>query len=177
MKFLVSILLIIMIFQKSITIFDFNTDTDINDWSVTNDNVMGGISSSFTTLNREGNGIFAGKVSTENNGGFAMTRHVTSIHLKEGFEKLILRVKGDGKQYQFRIKSDKNQFYWYVQPFKTSTDWQLVTLDLKDFYPSFRGNRLRRANFSSNTIQEVAILIGNKKEENFKLTIDYIKVN
>ena len=53
---------------------------------------------------------------------------------------------------------------------------QRIDIPLNDFYPSFRGNRLRINNFSSQTIKEIAILIGNKKNENFKLIIDKILV-
>ena len=41
-------------------------------------------------------------------------------------------------------------------------------------YPSFRGRRLNKSNFSDDKIQEIAFLIGNKKEENFQLLIDKI---
>ena len=35
-------------------------------------------------------------------------------------------------------------------------------------YPSFRGRKLNKSNYSESEIQEIAFLIGNKKEENFK---------
>ena len=43
-------------------------------------------------------------------------------------------------------------------------------------YPSFRGRKLNKSNFSESEIQEIAFLIGNKKEENFKLLIDKIEL-
>lgn len=166
-----------MTYQESIPIFDFTTGTEINHWKIINDDVMGGVSSSSIVLDDNGNGVFSGEISIENNGGFAMTRLPVSISLNANSKKIILRIKGDGKQYQFRIKANENQRYWYVQSFKTSTDWQLIELNLEDFYSSFRGYKLNKGNFTANKIKEVAILIGNKKEEEFKLTIDYIKTN
>lgn len=157
-------------------IFDFNKDASINSWFMTNDNVMGGVSTSQIKLDDNGNGVFFGSVSTENNGGFVMTRLLTDVKINPKFTKIVLRVKGDGKQYQLRLKSERKQRFWYVQKFQTTNKWQTVELKLTEFYPSFRGYQLDRPNFSSEDIKEVAILIGNKKDENFKLEIDYIKV-
>ena len=41
-------------------------------------------------------------------------------------------------------------------------------------YPAFRGRKLAMDNFSSEIIEEIAILIGNKKEQQFMLEIDEI---
>ncbi|CAM1343458.1 CIA30 family protein [Tenacibaculum amylolyticum] len=176
MKQLMVILFLMMCFQESITVFDFDKDVSIEKWNTTNDDVMGGISNSSIRLNNEGKGVFSGNVSTENNGGFAMVRLPVSIDLKENSKKIILRIKGDGKKYQFRIKAKKHQRYWYIQSFQTNGDWQTISLDLVNFYPSFRGYKLNKENFASNRIKEVAILIGNKKDESFALEIDTIQI-
>ena len=41
-------------------------------------------------------------------------------------------------------------------------------------YASFRGYRLDIPNFKGQQMEEIAFLIGNKKEESFKLLIDSI---
>jgi len=41
-------------------------------------------------------------------------------------------------------------------------------------YPAFRGRKLELPNFSESTIEEIAFLIGNKKNEDFELLIDSI---
>lgn len=43
-------------------------------------------------------------------------------------------------------------------------------------YPSFRGRKLAQPNFSSDHVEEIAFLIGNKKPESFKLMIDKIEL-
>ena len=43
-------------------------------------------------------------------------------------------------------------------------------------YPSFRGRKLNQANFSNDYIEEIAFLIANKRQENFKLLIDKIEL-
>lgn len=175
MKTILSILLIVL-FTSEIMLFDFNKEAKINNWFITNDNVMGGLSSSTMQLNSEGNGVFSGTVSTDNNGGFAMTRLPVSVELAEKSSTIKLKVKGDGKVYQFRLKSSREQRYWYVQKFQTTTEWQTVELKLSEFYPSFRGYKLNKPNFNHQRIKEIAILIGNKKDENFKLELDWMKV-
>jgi NADH dehydrogenase [ubiquinone] 1 alpha subcomplex assembly factor 1 len=87
---------------------------------------------------------------------------------------VVLRIKGDGKRYQFRVKDKTSQYHSYITYFETSGEWQTVRLPLRDFYPSFRGRKLRIPNFNHSQIAEVAFLIGNKKAESFELVIDMI---
>lgn len=176
MKFFTFLCLLLMSYSNEQIIFDFKTQSDVEKWYQTNDDVMGGISNSKMTLDEKGNGVFSGTVSTENNGGFAMTRLPLNIDLNANASKIILYVKGDAKEYQLRIKSERSQRFWYIQTFKASKKMEAIELPLKDFYPSFRGRKLNLENFSSNTIKEIAILIGNKKDEAFKLEIDKITI-
>ena len=175
MKILINVLLITF-FITEIMVFDFSKKEKISNWSITNDSVMGGLSSSKMTVNDQGEGVFSGTVSTNNNGGFAMTRLPVNIVLHANMSKLIIKLKGDGKKYQFRIKSKNEQRFWYVQSFQTSTKKEELELPLSDFYASFRGNNLDIENFSAKEIKEIAILIGNKKDEEFKLEIDKITI-
>ena len=67
----------------------------------------------------------------------------------KAFSKVCIRLKGDGKSYQFRIKSEKEQLFWYIQSFQTSTETEKIALPLNAFYASFRGNKLDVENFSA----------------------------
>ena len=155
-------------------IFDFNKNSKVEDWVIIDDVVMGGKSSGTFGLNAEGFGVFEGAISLENNGGFSSVRYrFPRVQIKES-TKIFIRLKGDGKEYQFRIKSNSNDYYSYIAPFATTEDWQEIEIPLKDMYPSFRGRRLNQPNFSSDFIEEVAFLIGNKKKERFKLVLDNI---
>jgi len=162
-----------MIATDKITITDFKN----NNWLTVNDDVMGGVSTSKMVVNEKRQGVFKGQVSTENNGGFAMARLFVAIAITKNSKEVVLHVKGDGKQYQFRIKGNRAQQHWYIHPFKTTTSSEIIKIPLKDFIPSYRGKKLKIANFSEDTIQEIAILIGNKKDEDFELIIDKITVN
>ncbi|CAL2109491.1 CIA30 family protein [Tenacibaculum sp. 190130A14a] len=145
-------------------------------WRVTNDDVMGGLSTSKMMLDENGVAVFSGEVSTKNNGGFAMTRMRVNVVLDTEKENIVLKIKGDGKKYQLRVKANRRDRFWYIQHFQTTGEKQEVVLPLSRFYPSFRGYRLNLENFSSNRIEEIAILIGNKTDEKFKLQVEKISV-
>lgn len=168
------ILSIFMCLNDEIIIFDKNNN--VQRWYVTNDTVMGGVSNSSVKINDKGNLVFSGKVSTENNGGFAMVHLPVNIQLDEQKLCVKLTVKGDGKQYQLRLKSSTSQRYSYVQAFRTDQTKEEIILPLTGFYPAFRGRKLNFGNFSAKKIQEVAVLIGNKKDENFSLEIIKIAI-
>lgn len=170
------LLLAIVGTMHSNIIFDFSKGSDIKGWRIIDDVVMGGRSSGNFRLDPNGFGIFEGNVSLENNGGFSLVSHqFNKIEVKD-FSKIVLKVRGDGKKYQFRIKSDLDDYYSFVTYFMTSGEWQEIQIPLDQMYPTFRGRKLDMDNFSGEFIEEVAILIGNKKNENFKLMIDRIEL-
>ncbi|TXD46583.1 CIA30 family protein [Polaribacter sp. IC073] len=155
-------------------IFDFKSNSDISNWSVLDDVVMGGRSNGNFKINENGYGEFYGNVSLENNGGFSSLRHrFSSIEIKD-FKEVVLRVKGGAKKYQFRIKDTLSNQYSFVANFETNGEWQIIKISLSEMYPAFRGRKLEIGNFSSENIAEIAFLIGNKTAENFKLEIDKI---
>lgn len=155
-------------------IFDFSENSDLREWTIVNDVVMGGQSRSSFTIDTNANALFKGSVSLEDNGGFCSVRRSFSKTLVNGFEKIAFRVKGDGKKYQVRIKASKSDYYSYIACFETTGEWQTVEVPLKEMYPSFRGRKLDQPNFSNDSIEEIAFLIGNKRAETFQLQIDKI---
>jgi hypothetical protein len=90
------------------------------------------------------------------------------------YTSIVIKLQGDGKEYQFRIKSNSGDYYSYIAPFSTSGEE--IVIPLKDMYPSFRGRKLNQPNFSKDSIEEITLLIGNKKKEEFKLLIDKIEL-
>ena len=175
MIYIISILLTLFGMRQEI-IFDFNKNSNIKDWRVVNDGVMGGLSQGDFELTADGHGVFYGHVSTKNNGGFSMVRYPIQELKSDKSSKLILKIKGDGKKYQLRIKNNKSNFYSYITTFKTSGEWEEIVVPVKEMFPSFRGRKLNQANFSHEKIEEISFLIANKKDENFKLLIDSIEL-
>jgi hypothetical protein len=156
-------------------LYDFNSNSTKSDWQVVDDVVMGGRSDGGFAINEAGNGIFQGKVSLENNGGFSSLRH--SLNAKVGNNtKVSITLKGDGKGYQFRIKSSNDDRHSYISEFETTGDWEEIEILLSSMYPAFRGRKLSIPYFNSDQISELAFLIGNKKPETFRLEISKIEL-
>jgi hypothetical protein len=155
-------------------IIDFNTNPHLANWRIVNDVIMGGKSNSNFSLNEEGYAIFNGKVSLENNGGFSMVQYTFGTKKVDAFSKVSLRLKGDGKPYQFRIKSHNEDKHSYVIPFKTSGDWETIEIPFNSMYPAYRGRKLDIPNFPGKRMEMIGFLIGNKKAEAFLLLIDSI---
>ncbi|MFI8378801.1 CIA30 family protein [Leeuwenhoekiella sp. NPDC079379] len=156
------------------TLFNFKKDTDISKWQVVDDVVMGGRSSGSFKLNKDGNGEFSGHISLENNGGFSSLQYNLPTTFVNPEQSVELYLKGDGKDYQFRVKDKISNSHSYVYTFKTTGDWQVVKIQLSQMTPQFRGRKLQMNAFDQNQIEQLTFLIGNKKKEDFKLELDKI---
>ncbi len=163
-----------MIFQNQMTIFDSNKNSNNSNWRIVDDVVMGGQSNGTFYITDAGKGIFSGNISLENNGGFSMVQYAFETKNISSFSKVSIYLKGDGKTYQFRVKSSIDDSYSYVISFETSGAWETIEIPFNTMYPSFRGRKLDKANYPGQQLEMVAFLIGNKKEERFKLEIDSI---
>ena len=154
------------------TLFDFNFESNIRNWKIVDDVVMGGRSNGNFKINDTGYGEFSGDVSLKNNGGFSSVRYNFNTLSSSNFKSL--RIKGDGNPFQFRVKSSNRQRFSYIYTFNTSGDWETISIPFNKMEPAFRGYKLDQPNFDGLQMEEIAFLIGNKKEQSFKLFIDSI---
>ena len=157
-------------------LYDFNTETKLENWYIVNDDVMGGVSKSKLFLDDKGNGVFKGRISTLNNGGFASVRFNSGRVITKNKKDLVIRIKGDQKKYQIRIKSNRNDFQSYIMDFITSGEWETIKIPLKSMYASFRGRRLNMDDFDKDYFEQISFLIGNKRNENFELRIKSVEL-
>ena len=162
--------------MNTILLVDFKEKSNIDYWNIVDDGVMGGLSSSQFSIDNNGNAVFSGFVTTENNGGFCSVQYNLKTMALSQKTVFIIRLKGDGKKYQFRVKSKSNDYYSYIYEFQTTTDWQNIEIPISDMYASFRGRTLNIPNYDGTSLAQLAFLISNKRDENFKLLIDKIEV-
>jgi len=162
--------------MTTMMIFNFTKDAVMQNWYVVDDKVMGGVSEGKMGVNDEGHGMFQGHVSLDNNGGFSSIKYNAGATGLQGYNKFVIAIKGDGKAYQFRVKTKSSQYYSYIFNFNTTNKWQTIEIPFNSMVPSFRGRTLDMANFPGESLEEIGFLVGNKKEEDFKLAIDYISV-
>ena len=119
--------------ERSMTervLFAFEGDESPDRWMIVNDGVMGGLSRSRISLTEKNTAVFEGEVSLANNGGFASVRSRPEAMPTAGTSRLAVRVRGDGREYQLRIRTD-NTFdgVAYRWNFKTrADDWMTVAL-------------------------------------------------
>ncbi len=163
---------------SEITLFDFSVPTQMDSWRIVNDGVMGGLSQSQMQLSTNNTAVFRGQVSLDNNGGFASVRTVPESYNTAGQTGLRLRVKGDGRDYQLRLRTN-NRFdgasYGYKFPTKQD-EWTVVEIPFAQTVPTFRGRILTDyPALDAAQLRQVGFLIGNKVAEPFRLEIDWIR--
>lgn len=163
-----------MMTNEARLLFDFTQESDISTWVIQDDVVMGGRSDGRFSLSEEGHGVFSGKVSLENNGGFSSVLHKMEPLDVSSFEVCKIRLKGDGKGYQFRVKNDRREPQSYIQYFETSGEWETITIQLSELSPTYRGRQLNMPNYPGEQMEEIRFLIGNKKAQTFRLELDKI---
>ncbi len=159
-------------------LIDFKNTGERENWQIINDDVMGGVSQSEIIFNDTGTATFQGKISLANNGGFASTRSKSHSYRLGGYIGLHVRIRGDGKEYQLRVRAD-NRFdgisYRYRFATKPET-WMNIRVPFSKFVPTFRGRTLSNVPpISPERIQQVGFLISDKQAGNFRIEIDWIK--
>lgn len=148
-------------------------------WQITNDSVMGGCSDSGFQINADGHAVFLGKVSLENNGGFASVKNHEPLNLT-GYRTIRINVKGDGNRYSFRLQTGiegRTDPWDYEYRFETNNgEWETVELPLREFDAVFRGRPVPDAPpLNASLIIRYGFLISDRQEGPFRLEIDKIE--
>ncbi|MDH4232654.1 MAG: CIA30 family protein [Nitrospirota bacterium] len=158
-------------------IIDFKDPVENGQWERVNDAVMGGISES-RLLIQGGTALFEGEVSLENYGGFASIRSLPRDFGLEGYDGLIARVRGDGKSYRLRLRTDDEyEGIAYQGVFETKPgEWLSVQLPFSGFVPVFRGRVVPGAPaLSPGRIRRVGFMIADRQEGLFRLEIEGVE--
>ena len=159
--------------EEPIMLVEFPDADSVAGWSIQNDTVMGGVSNSRTEW-VDGQLIFAGDLSLDNNGGFCSMRSPVSADfgaLAAGATALTLTATGDDQVYLVQVRTDRDLFVQritvaggtedtYVLPFAdfTATDFMLDAITpLEPLDPG--------------SILQIAVYILDKQEGPFRLAI------
>ena len=73
-------------------------------------------------------------------------------------------------------ENNKNDDQAYVSHFNADEKWTTIELPFRDLYPVYRGRMLEIPNYGGEMLEQIGFLFGNKKEEDFHLEIDWIKM-
>ncbi len=145
-------------------------------WRSIDDVVMGGRSSSAMTI-RDGVAVFSGTVSLENNGGFASVRSAPERCDLSGFDGILIRLRGDGRRYAVRIRTDRAfdgvSYQVKIQP--PDGEWREIFLPFSDFEPVFRGRRVRgHPPLDPSQIRAFGLLISDGQQGPFRLEVAWL---
>jgi monofunctional biosynthetic peptidoglycan transglycosylase len=160
---------------EGIMVIDFSAERQ--PWRSIDDAVMGGVSSSEMEISN-GVAVFRGEVSLANNGGFASVRSAPRDHDLSPFDGLILRVRGDGKRYLFRLRTSRAfDGVSYQAPLEPAADvWHEVVIPFAAFEPVFRGRRVpNHPPLDPAKVQTFGLLIAGRQTGPFRLELEWIR--
>lgn len=160
-------------------LFDFKRDgaAALGAFRSVDDRVMGGISSSLMRLSVDGTtASFCGKVTTEQNGGFAQNRG--SFGVEDGqarrvdvssYDGVAIRCRGDGRRYKINLKDEERPEVTFQTSFGTTDgEWQVVRVPFASFLPvrkgqlAYRdqpGNEIYQKRFDASNFMSIGILV------------------
>lgn len=160
------------------TIIDFSSPAEQDRWKIINDAVMGGLSESRVSITDQKTALFSGVVSLENYGGFSSMRTHPGKFDLAGYKGLIVKVKGDGKNYRLRLRTDDDyEGVAYQAHFSTERDvWITARLPFDAFSPVFRGHVVEDAPpLHLSGIQRIGFMIADKQAGPFRIEIEWVR--
>lgn len=159
-------------------LLDFGKTEGAPKWFAVNDGVMGGLSKGGPET-KDGSLHFTGTLSLENNGGFSSVRTGGKYDFS-GKKAMVMRVKGDGRKYQLRLATDarfRGSAVSYGADFATEKgEWIEVKIPFAELSPGWRGMKLDGLAFDASKVEEIGLLIGDKKAGDFALEVDWMAV-
>jgi monofunctional biosynthetic peptidoglycan transglycosylase len=161
------------------TIIDFSSPDEQDRWEIVNDTVMGGVSESRISITEDRSALFQGAVSLQNYGGFSSMRTQPGEFDLSGYQGLMVKVKGDGKDYRLRLRTDNgHDGIAYQAHFTTEKgSWITVRLPFNSFIPVFRGRVVEDApELDLSGIRRIGFMIADKQAGPFRLEILWMKV-
>lgn len=148
-------------------------------WVAVNDGVMGGLSSGGAAI-VDGQLHFSGMLSLANKGGFSSVRARGARFDLGQARYIVLRVCGDGRDYQLRLATDASvdgKPVSYGATFSSQAgQWQIVHVGLDTLTPSLRGAPLSGPPFEASDVREIGLLIADRREGPFRLAVDWIGI-
>jgi NADH dehydrogenase [ubiquinone] 1 alpha subcomplex assembly factor 1 len=155
-------------------LIDFSDPGSVALWNPINDGVMGGASLSQLRHDPAGHAVFAGRVSFDNNGGFASVRCQPGDYGREAVLAYLLDVRGDGKRYKLNLRTD-NSFDGvnYQARFDPPAGvWTICRLASADFLPTWRGQPVPDAPpLDTARVRQIGLMIADRQEGAFALAI------
>ena len=147
----------------------------VSRWQVVLDGVMGGKSSGRVSLAEPDTLRFEGSLSLANNGGFSQARTSVPEGSLADTEGIEIRVRGDGRTYNFDIRCSNVRLMAgaFQQSFETEADtWKTIRLPFDDFRLYSFGRLVSNAPaLEPARIESIGITLSDKNEGAFRIEI------
>jgi monofunctional biosynthetic peptidoglycan transglycosylase len=163
--------------DKADNAIEFSQKSELENWVIVNDTVMGGRSRAGLGL-QDNYLVFAGDLSLQNNGGFASTRRIYAPIEWSAKQAIEITIKGDGRSYQFRLRTNRNMDgVAYVAEFDTKKgEDQTLTFQLNDFMPLWRGRYVRNApELQFDNVSQIGFMLADKTPGEFVLQVQKVR--
>ena len=166
-----------MMTNEPTALFDFSDTETAQRFTAVDDRVMGGVSQSALSA-VGGSAVFAGELSTEQNGGFASVRSTPLSVDLSAFEGIALYVRGDGRTYKLRMRTDDRfNGVSYQAPFATTAGvWTTLKLPFQSFEPTYRGRvPPDAAPLDPAAVRSFGLLVAGEQVGAFQLELRWIR--
>ena len=136
-------------------------------WSYVSDQVMGGVSQGSVDYLEQGSdnvARLAGRVSTDNNGGFIQIRREVAKGSADGALGVYMKVRGNSQGYYIHLRTSGTVLPWqyYQAEFQVTEDWQNIRVPLADFE---RSSSWLAASINSKSIRSVGVVAYGRDHE------------
>jgi hypothetical protein len=160
-------------------LFDFADPASVASWRPINDGVMGGLSIGLLRHHPAGHAEFAGRVSLDNNGGFASVRCLAGDFGRNGVLAYLVDVRGDGRRYKLNLRTDNgfDGVNYQARFDPPAGNWTTCRIAVADFVPTWRGRPVPDAPpLDVTRIRQIGLMIADRQAGPFCLAIRSIGV-
>ena len=163
--------------EKQTRLTDFEDAAAAGRWKTVNDGVMGGKSKGGMSV-KDGVMTFAGSINTDG-GGFSSVRMKVEPGTLADANRLLLRVKGDGRTYRLTVEDDRGDperrpNFGKDMEAGPAGEWRTVSVALADMKPTFHGEPVDAKPLQKDRIVEVGIILSDGRDGPFTLDVDWI---
>ncbi|MDG2111087.1 MAG: CIA30 family protein [Actinomycetota bacterium] len=156
---------------------DFESDDANQQWSVVNDDVMGGRSLGGLSFNA-GILTFEGEIDTDG-GGFSSLRLPLEPQTLSPYDRIELRARPDDRTYMVTFDDDPasgNRRVSHRAPieFTASGQWQTISVPFDKLSPAIFGRPIDHLPFRKHLATRMGLLISDAVDGPFRLEIDWI---
>lgn len=155
----------------------FESGDSNKQWTVVNDNVMGGRSLGDLSFD-DGILIFEGEINTDG-GGFASLRLPLEPNALEGRDRIEFRARPDDRSYVVTFDDNLNSRDRRVShrapiEFGRTGEWQTVSVSFDALFPALFGQPIDDLPFRKDLATRMGLMISDGVDGPFRLEVDWI---